>query len=325
MKKIDCQTHVFPKAYIDLLFENPGQPTLKKTGTDLVLIYGDRPTLRMTEESFDLERKLRDMDTVGIDISILSPNIPGPCMLPRQLALKGAQIINDYMAEVIQKYPGRFAGIASLPWQDVDAAMAEMDRAQDKLGLCAVMLFSHIGGRPVDDPAFEPIYAQAEAKGLPIVIHPTIPTWGEAIKDYMMVPMVGFQVDSSFALLRLILSGMLERHPRLQILMPHVGGVLPYMIGRIDYQTEAMGRARDHITKPPSLYLKSVYLDIVSPSSQALQFAYDFSGARRLLFGTDHPWVDPQIFVDLIEGMNISREEKEQIFYDNARVLFHLE
>ena len=321
--RIDCQTHVFPPAYVDILAQNRQSLRLEKDGSDLVIVLGDRPTLRIKEGSFDLERKLRDMDQAGIDISILSPNIPGPCMLAPDLAIKGARAMNDYIAGLMERYPGRFAGIASLPWQDVEAAIKEMDRARDELGFCAVMLFSHIGGRPVDDPAFEPAYAHAEKRGLPIVIHPTFPSWGAAIRDHMMIPMIGFQVDSSFALLRLILSGMLERHPGLQILMPHVGGILPYLIGRIDYQTEVMGRARDHITRPPSAYLREIYFDIVSPSSQALQYAYEFSGVDKLLFGTDHPWVEPRVFVDLVEGMNISADEKARIFAGNAKAFFH--
>lgn len=103
-----------------------------------------------------------------------------------------------------------------------------------------------------------------------------------------------------------------------------LGGVLPYMIGRIDYQTEVMGRARDHITRLPSEYLKELYFDIVSPSSQALKFIYDFAGVGKLLFGTDHPWVDPQVFIDLVEGMEISDEEKQQIYSGNAKKLFNL-
>lgn len=323
--RIDCQTHVFPPAYIDVLARNPQGPRVEKEGNGLVIMLGDRPTLRIKEGHFDLSSKLRKMDQWGIDISILSPQIPGPCMLAPDLAIQGARAMNDSIAEVMEKYPGRFAGIASLPWQDVDAAIREMDRAQDDLGFCGVMLFSHIGGRPVDDPVFEPAYAHAEKKGLPIVIHPTFPAWGAAIKDHMMIPMVGFQVDSSFALLRLILSGMLERHPGLQVLMPHLGGVLPYLSGRIDYQTETMGRARDHIKKSPSAYLKEIFFDIVSPSPQALQYAYEFSGVDKLLFGTDHPWVEPQVFVELLEGMNISEDEKDRIFSGNAMSLFKLE
>ena len=109
------------------------------------------------------KRKLQDMDRAGIDIALVSTNIPGPCMLAPDLAIKGAQAINDTIAEMIQQHPDRFAGLASLPWQDVNATIDEMDRAHN-LGFCGVMLYSHIGGRPVDDPAFDPIYRHAQAK-----------------------------------------------------------------------------------------------------------------------------------------------------------------
>ena len=320
--KIDCQTHVLPEAYIDVFSRNPQPPRIIKEGSDfIVTLAGDRPVIRGKIENYGIERKIKAMDDVGIDMSILSPNIPGPCMMAPELALRGAQIVNDFIAEAIQTYPDRFAGVASLPWQNADEAIGEMDRARDELNFRAVMLFSNIGGRHVDDPEFEPIYAHAESKGLPIIIHPTFPAWGAEIKDYMMIPMLGFQIDSSFALLRIILSGLLERHPDLQILMPHAGGVLPYMIGRVDYQTRMPGRTPEHISKPPSEYLKRVYLDTCSPSVQALQYAFDFSGPERMVLGTDHPWVDPQLMITLVEDMNISEQEKMLIFSGNAGTL----
>lgn len=322
--KIDCQSHIFPQSYIEILAQNPHPPQVVQHGDESVITYGDIQQFRLRAERYDPKTKLDDMNRTGIDISVISTNIPGPCMLAPELALSGAQAINNFIADVIARYPGRFVGIASLPWQNPSDAVAELDRTIDELDFRAVMLYSHIGGRPVDHPDFAKVYAHAEAKGLPIVLHPTVPTWGEAIKDHWMIPMMGLQVDTSFALLRLILSGILERHPRLQVIMPHVGGVLPYMIGRIDHQTEVMGRGREHITQPPSAYLRNVYLDIVSPSEQAIQYAYQFSGPDRLVFGTDHPWVEPQIFIDLIEGMAISAQAKSQIFGTNAKTLFKL-
>jgi len=315
---------VLPRSYISILAQNTLSHRIVEDGSDWVVMIGDRPTLRVKPENFDIKRKIKTMDDAGIDLAILSPNIPGPCVLAPELALKGAQIVNDDIAEKMQKYPGRFEGIAALPWQNAAEAIQEMDRAKDELGLCAVMLFSNIGGRPVDDPDFEPIYAHAESRDFPMVIHPTFPSYGAAIRDYMMIPMMGFQVDSSFALLRLILSGILERHPRLKILMPHVGGVLPYVIDRIDYQTEVMGRGRDNITQPPSQYLKRIHLDTVSPSALAIKYAYDFSGVDHLLFGTDHPWINTQLYIDLIEGLDIPEGEKSMIFSENAKKLFAL-
>lgn len=355
--RIDCQSHIFPRAYIDVLAQNPHPPQIEfqsttgadsdglagsdasirerrsqreipsisgvQHGDDFVITYGDVQQFRLREEMYLPKRKLQDMDRTGIDLALISTNIPGPCMLAPDLSIKGTQAINDSIAEMMQQHPDRFAGLASLPWQDVETTIDEMDRAYD-LGFCGVMLYSHIGGRAVDDPAFDPIYRHAQTKELPIVLHPTVPTWGEAIKDHSMIPMMGLQVDTSFALLRLILGGVLERHPRLKVVMPHVGGVLPYMMGRIEHQTEVMGRGREHIKQPPSAYMRRIYLDTVSPSAQALRYAYEFSGPDHLVFGTDHPWVDPQLFVTLIEEMDIPDSEKTQIFGGNAVELFGL-
>ncbi len=321
--RIDCQSHIFPKAYIEILAQNPHPPQVIQRGSEAIVTYGDVQIFRLQDEAYDPKRKLKDMDAAGVDMALLSTNIPPPCMLSPELGNKGAQAINDAIAELVDTYPNRFAGLACLPWQNPDEAKTEMDRVKG-LGFRGIMLYSHIGGDPVDAPHFEPVYAHAETLQLPIVMHPTVPTWGEAIKDHWMIGMMGLQVDNSFALLRLILSGILERHPNLQLVMPHVGGILPYMSGRIDHQTEVLGRAREHITQPPSVYLSRIYLDTVSPSLQALHYAYQFAGEHRLLFGTDHPWVDMPRFVDLIEEMDIPDTARARIFGENAATLFGL-
>ena len=321
--RIDCQSHIFPNAYIEVLAQNPHPPQVIRSGNEAVVTYGDVQTFRLQADAYDPKRKLQDMDAAGVDMALLSTNIPPPCMLAPELGNIGAQAINNAIVELVEAYPDRFAGLACLPWQNPGESVTEMERVKG-LGFRGIMLYSHIGGKPVDAPPFEPIYARAETLQLPIVMHPTVPTWGEAIKEHWMIGMMGLQVDNSFALLRLILSGLLERHPNLQIVMPHVGGILPYMSGRLDHQTEVLGRAREHITHPPSVYLRRIYLDTVSPSAQALQYAYQYSGADRLLFGTDHPWVDMPRFVGLIEEMRISERDKARIFSENAIQLFKL-
>ncbi|MBU7004378.1 MAG: amidohydrolase, partial [Theionarchaea archaeon] len=218
----------------------------------------------------------------------------------------------------------RFGVLAGLPWNTPRAAVEEIERVR-KLKACGAVLYSHIGGKPVDDASFEPVYDRAEELEMPIVLHPTVPTWGEAVKDHSMITMMALQVDTSFALLRLILGGILERHPDLRVVMPHAGGVLPYMMGRIEHQTEVMGRGREHISRSVAYYLKQVFFDVVSPSKQALEFVYEFHGPERLLFGTDHPWVSPRIFMDLLDSMDIPEGEKGWIFGKNAIDLFGLE
>ena len=131
------------------------------------------------------------MDNAGIDASVLSVNIPGPELLQPELGIEGAKICNDYLAELCRTYPGRFVGLASLPLQDVSAALDEFDRAVNVLGLRGILLFSHINGKPVDAQEFEPLYARAEEQQIPLVLHPTVPTWSAVIKDYAMIPMLG--------------------------------------------------------------------------------------------------------------------------------------
>lgn len=322
--RIDCQSHVFPPEYADILARNPCPPQAIPQDGGYLVTYGDVQSFRLRQEVYDIDRKLRDMDAAGIDVSILSVNMPGPEMLIPELRVDGAKVCNDFVASVIRKHPDRFSGLACLPWQDASAAIAEIDRAVDDLGLCGIVLYSHIGGDPVDAPDYEPVYQHAGERQMPIVLHPTVPVWGKEIKDHSMIPMAGLMVDHSFAVLRLILGGVLERHPRLQVVQPHCGGVLPYLWGRIRNQTEVMGRGMDNISQPPDVYYQRVYLDTVSPSPLALKFAYDFAGPDRLLFGSDHPWVDINTFVRLIEEMDIPQEDKDRIFGMNARKLFRV-
>ncbi|HXF64091.1 MAG TPA: amidohydrolase family protein, partial [Caldilineaceae bacterium] len=241
------------------------------------------------------------------------------------LAQEGAKLCNDYLADICARHPGRFVGLASLPLPDVDAAIAELDRAIDELDLRGVFLCSHLNGVPLDAPSLEPFFAHVARRGAPLVLHPAVPTWGAVLRDYAMIPMVGFMVETSIAMLRLILGGVLERHPDLLVVHPHAGGVLPYLMGRVEEQTEVKRRGRDHITQSPGDYYRRVYLDLVSPSPLAIQFAYDFAGPERLLFGSDHPWVSISTILDLVRDRGWPEDALAQALEMNARRLFRIE
>ena len=324
MLRVDCQSHVFPEAYAELLKRNTAALRVDGGNGSYTINYGGLQKFHLNLEDYSPTRKLRDMDGAGIDVSVLSVNIPGPERLDTELGIQGARLCNDYLAELCDRYPNRFVGLASLPLQDVPAAITELDRAIDQLNLRGVMLFSHINGKPVDAQEFEPFYRHVEARGIPLVLHPTVPSWSEVIQDYSMIPMLGFMVDTSIAMLRLILSGILERYPHLKIVHPHVGGVLPYVMGRVEEQTEVKKRGREHITKSPAAYYEQIYLDMVSPSPLALRYVYDFAGAERLLFGTDHPWVAMETFVELVNQMNVSEVDKARMMGLNASELFRI-
>jgi predicted TIM-barrel fold metal-dependent hydrolase len=251
-------------------------------------------------------------------------NIPTPDLLESGLAIEGARICNDALADLAAHYPDRFVGLASLPLPDVAAAIVELDRALDELGLRGVFLPSHIDGKPLDSPEFELFYRHAEARQTPLVLHPSVPVWGEVIKEHAMIPMLGFMVDSSIGVLRLILGGVLERYPRLKIAQPHAGGVLPYLMGRIEEQTEVKRRGREHITRPPGDYYRQIYLDLVSPSSLALRYLCEFAAPDRLLFGSDHPWIRIASLLELVDQLDIPESHRAKILGLNARNLFRI-
>lgn len=324
MLRVDCQSHIFPAAYAELLTRNRRAPTTAGANGRYVVNYGEVQRFTLHLPDYDPVAKLRQMDEAGIDVGVLSVNIPGPEMLETELGIEGARICNDEVAEICARHPDRFVGLAGLPLQDVTAALAELDRAVCSLGLRGVMMPSHVDGTPIDAPAFEPLYRRVAALGVPLVLHPTVVSWGEEIKDHALIPMIGFMVDTSIAMLRLILGGVLERHPTLQVVHPHAGGVLPYLMGRVEDQTEVKRRGRDHITQSPMTYYRRVFLDLVSPSALALRYAYDFAGADRLLFGSDHPWMTMVEFVELVDGLDVPAEDKAKIFGLNARELFKI-
>jgi predicted TIM-barrel fold metal-dependent hydrolase len=186
------------------------------------------------------------------------------------------------------------------------------------------MLFSNIRGCPIDAPMFEPLYARAARDHIPLVLHPAVPGWGAAVADYSMIPMIGIMMDSTIAMLRLILGGTLERHPELLVVHPHCGGALPYLMPRVEEQTEVKRRGREHIRRPPGEYYREVYLDLVSPSAQAMRYAYDFARPDRLLFGSDHPWVKIGTLLECFDRTAIPAVERARILGDNARRLFRL-
>ena len=320
--KIDCQSHIFPRAYAEALSRNRHAPLTAMDAGGYTISYPGLQTFRLDSNAYSVATKLRAMDAAGIDVSVISVNMPGPELLEPEVGVAAARVCNEELAAACARHPQRLVGLACLPWQVPDAALQELERAAGELSLRGVMLYSHVGGGPVDAPACLPIYARLEELGLPLVLHPCVPPWGAEIADYSMITMAGLMVDHSFAALRLVLSGVLERFPRLQVVQPHCGGVLPYLWGRIRHQTEVMGRGVEHISRRATELYRRVYLDTASPWPPALRLVYDFAGAERLLFSSDHPWVEIELLIDALDQLELPPAEQSRIYAGNAQQLF---
>lgn len=322
---VDVHSHVLPSAFLELASGSSSFARVSGKGDRWVVSYGDGYDYRLSLSDYDIGEKLSRMDAAGVAISVISPNIPGPDLLGPDLAVAASHLLNDSLTETVRASSGRFVALASLPWTTPASALEELRRADEELEMRGVSLHSHLGTIDVDDESLEPIYAEIAHRNLPLVLHPTVPRWGAYVRKYHIVPMLGLQVDSSFALMRLVLSGVMDRHPDMRVLMPHAGGVLPFMMGRIEHQTTALGRAPEHLSRPVGEYFRRVYLDTVTPSAETLAFALRFSGPRRVVFGSDDPWVDMPRLLTVLEEQDLDPDAMRAVRGGNAAELFRLE
>ena len=158
----------------------------------------------------------------------------------------------------------------------------------------------------------------------PVLLHPAKPVTTEFVKGYEMTSSLGNIFDNTIALTRLIMSGVLDELPKLQLVCPHLGGTLPYIIGRLDHQVTVLKRGPKNLTRTPSEYLKSIWLDIVSPLPLAMKFAVEYMGADRLLYASDHPWVEPKLILAGLRSLQLPPTDEQSILAGNARSLFGL-
>ena len=321
-ERIDCQSHVISPDFLSFLEKRAEPPHIvTHNGARTLIVNGwRRPVL---PKMSDIGLKLADMDRAGISMAALSMSDPGPELFGAD-GPAIARMNNDYLSSLAQAHPTRFFGLAALPFGSCDDMLKEMDRALAKPGIKGILLFSNINGRFPDQEPMRSLFAEAERRGTPVVLHPARPVTLELLPDFDMAASLGMMFDTTIALCRLILSGVLEEHPNLKLVCPHVGGVLPYLIGRLDYQVLALKRGGDRIQRAPRESLKRVWFDTVTGIGLGIQFAKDFAGADKLMYGSDHPWIDPQYNIDALDSVALTEAERQRIYSGTARELFQL-
>jgi predicted TIM-barrel fold metal-dependent hydrolase len=319
---IDCQSHLFFPEVVDMMGRRKVEPLVyEQTGTRY-LKMGD--WLRKIPPFYlDVDAKLAAMDAHGIEITLLSNNDPGPEWFGSD-GPAVAQLVHDSLAAVIASHPGRFRGLCTLPLQDEAASAAELDRCVKKLSFKGILLYTNLAGAWCDEPQFRWLYARAEELGVPILLHPAKPLTTEQVKGYELTSTLGNMFENTIAIARIIASGLLDKHPRLKLVCPHLGGTLPYICGRMDHQLMVLKRGPQNLERKPSEYLRSIYMDIVSPLPEAMRFALDFSGEDRLLFSSDHPWVQPQEILEPLFSLQLPSASEAKILSGNARSLFQI-
>ncbi len=319
---IDCQSHLFVPELVSFMEKRKDPPyAYRKDGGTYVVVGEWRRRLR--DRHMDIDAKLADMDEAGIAMTALSINDPGPERFGKD-GPHVAKMVNDYISELARQYPERLFGLIVLPLQDIDASLKELDRCVNQRGMKGVLLYSNLDGSFPDEDRYRPLFEHVQRLDVPVLLHPAYPTTYDATVGRNLVAGLGLMFDTTIALARLILSGVLDQFPNLKLVCPHVGGTLPYLIGRLDHQTQVLKRGAENITKPPSEYLRDIYLDAVSPIPMAIQYGIDYVGAERMLYSSDHPWVDPKTIASCVHSLNLPDDDQARIFGGNAKRLFKL-
>lgn len=328
MRVVDVQAHVLPRVYLARLLEESDYPRVERDGEQLWVHSG--PGLRTPVRSamVDLEARLADMDAVGVDVQLLSTTLPGAEMFHnRDFGIDLARAANDDLAHIVRSAPDRFLGMAALPLQEPSAARTELHRAATELGFPAACLYTNVGGRMLDDPTVEldALFSLAEALDVPLFLHPTYPVVAPYLQDHNLIPIVGFMLDTTLAVTRLIFSGLLARHPALKLIVHHLAATLPFLIKRIDYESGRMPNGWASIGEVPSQALKRLWVDTVNPDPAAIRMARDVFGVDRLLFGTDHPFWDPRDAMNTARALEWPPDDLLALLGGNAARLLKLD
>ena len=321
MVKFDLHTHFYTQQYFDRIRELPSEFSFDQspTGQTIITFRGAR-FFGVTPAMTDVEQRIEDMDRVGIDVEVVSLSTPNVFFTDGEHQPEVARLINDAYAGLIAKHPTRFKGFASIPMDAPDAALTELHRAIGELQLNGVVLLSNIGGKPLTSPEYHPFFEEANRMGLCIFLHPMIPLNSEPFREYVLGPIVGFPFDTTLAVARMCYSGVFEEFPNIRWIIGHLGGAVPYLMERMDNGFRDFAECREKIDKLPSVYLKQLYYDTVSFSPYTLKMVRDMVGADHMVMGSDYPHLLGSIdrAVTSIEGLQVTEQEKEQIFSGNA-------
>jgi len=317
MKKIALEEH----------FWTEGFPHTGKVGADLF----QPGFLRAIEAGFaDFSaRRIAAMDEAGIDISVLSLISPGvQAERDHGRAVSEAHRVNDFLSVEITKHPTRYAGFAHLPMQEPDAAATELERCVQQLGFKGALINGHTNGVYLDDARYLPFWERVQALAVPIYLHPVhMPVRPPVLADYpgLAASMWGWTAETGGHALRLVLSGLFDRFPKLSIILGHMGETLPYVLWRIDSRYKIY-RPKVALERLPSEYIRRNFLATTAGAcqSEALVCAIVALGADRIMFSVDYPLEDSAEAARFIEAAPISEQDREMICWGNAARLLRL-
>jgi aminocarboxymuconate-semialdehyde decarboxylase len=322
-KTIDMHTHVLADATVKLM-----QKEIPSLGLKMAPYDADNAVCEVSGVAYrpfprgghDIERRFKDMDAAEVDVHLLSA-APQTWLYGQEAAVgvAASAIQNDEIARLVKEHPERFSGIATLPMQAPDKAAEELRRAMRKLGLHGAMIGSNIGGKNLDDPSFEPLWAAAEELDAFMMIHPGNVAGADRLRSYYLGNLIGNPLDTTIAGACLIFGGVLERHPKLNFIMSHGGGFIPYQGGRWVHGWEVRPEPKVHVKHSPAPYLDRFLYDTILHAQAPLEFLISSVGANRVFLGSDYPYdMGTGECVRQVRAANISAADRDIILGGHA-------
>ena len=320
--RIDVHAHIFSKPYIDGLrrvFGNDNSPA----GQDAQrLIKWMSTDPRMT----DVDGRLEEMDKWGVGMQVLSVPFHGALVQEKSAAADLTEMANEMIVQPARAHPTQFRVLLTLPLQFPELAIEVLDSFAKEPKVVGAALMGTAGGRPLNDAAFMPVYAELERRGLPFLLHPISPPGLDCMLEMNLANVVGFMFETTLAATRLVFAGVFERHPKLQMIFPHLGGLAPYLMGRIQWGYERFPPCSENLSAPPETYFKRFYYDTVCRNVPALRMALSMFGVDRILFGTDIPFrEDIDLQLKDLDNLQLSKADREAVDSGNAARLLGID
>jgi aminocarboxymuconate-semialdehyde decarboxylase len=320
LRTIDTHTHILTLETTALLTKAGAKVTITPDNAEWAAfdvvgtVYRPFPT-----GGFDIARRLKDMDASGVDVHVLSAT-PQTYLYNQgeELSATLAAIQNDQMAKHIVAHPTRFMGIATLPMASPTRAADELKRAMTHLGLRGAMFASNVKGVNLDDPSFEPLWATAQELGAFMFVHPNNVAGADRLKSYYLGNLIGNPLDTTIAAASLYFGGVMDRFPKLKVMLAHGGGFTPYQAARWEHGWAVRPEPKKSIKTQPIGIAKRFIYDTILHSAQTLEAMIGLVGSERVMLGSDYPYDMAMLdCVSHVRGLKISDAEKTSILGGN--------
>jgi aminocarboxymuconate-semialdehyde decarboxylase len=321
--KIDIHTHIMPDKMPNWVqkFGYGEFIHLEHRNCKACMMKGDKLFREVEANCFDAGTRLKEMDETAVTVQVLStiPVLFNYWAKPKD-GLETSRFFNDHIAGVVSKNPERFIGIGTVPLQDVDMAIAEMERCITELKMPGLEIGSNINGENLSGKKFFPFYKRAQELGCALFVHPWEMMGEQQMQQYWLPWLVGMPAETSRAICSMIFGGVLEAFPNLRVAFAHGGGSFPLTIGRIEHGFNVRPDlvAVDNTINPRS-YIGKFWIDSLVHDDKAMRYIMDVMGEDKICLGSDYPFpLGEHVPGRLIEEMDFKAELKEKLFYKNA-------